>query len=451
MHKLSKSLLKKKDEIQLNPFLFLLLGFAILILTGALLLNFPFVTRAQNSIGFINALFTAGSASCVTGLTVVNTAETFNFAGQLIIIVLIQIGGLGIMTLATAFPLVMRKKIGLTSRQILKEQLNLETLGGVVRLLKYVLSFTMTTEAIGMILLGIRFVPLYGFKHGIWYAVFHSISAFCNAGFDILGDSMYLLRDDVIVIYTLMALVIIGGLGFLVTQEILFRKRYHQVSTHTKLVLFMSAILIVVGTFLFFVFEYTNPLTLAEEPLIVKFDQSIFHSVVSRTAGFYSAHLSGMRDPTSLLLIILMFIGGSPGSTAGGLKTTTFGVLLVTTVCTIKGQEEPIIFGRHIPNRTIKKALALVMVSLTLILGISFLLTISEKVKFIDLLFETVSAYATVGLSKGITPGLSAAGKLLITLTMYAGRVGPLTVGFAIVSRGTKTSIRRPEANIAIG
>ncbi len=451
MSLISEKINKRLNAIELNPPLFLLIGFAILILTGAALLTMPFVTENGESIGFVNALFTAGSASCVTGLTVVNTAYTFNFLGELIVIILIQIGGLGIMTLATIFPLVMRKKIGLTSRQILKEQLNLDTMSGIVRLLRYVLLFTLTVEGIGAALLATRFIPLYGLKNGLWYSIFHSISGFCNAGFDVLGDSIYPFRGDFIINFTLMALVVIGGLGFFVTQEIINHKKHNQLSTHTKLVLWMSGLLIILGALFFLIFEYTNTKTIAPEPFGVKVNQSFFQSVIARTAGFYSVPMGRLRDATSVLLISLMFIGGSPGSTAGGLKTTTFGVLIMTTICTIKGQEEPVLFGRHIPNRTIKKALALVIVSIALVFGVTFILTISEQANYIDLLFETVSAYATVGLTKGITPDLSTIGKLLITLTMYFGRVGPLTLGFAIVSRGSKQLIRHPEANIAIG
>lgn len=451
MTKLLNRVNKFIDKIQLNPPLFLILSFAIIILLGSFLLNTGLVTQSGESIGFINALFTAGSATCVTGLIVVNTASTFNFLGKLFILILIQIGGLGIMSLATLFPLVMGKKIGLTSRQIIKEQLNINSLSGIISLLKYVLYFTLTMEAAGAILLASRFVPQYGWLQGVWYSIFHSVSAFCNAGFDILGDSFYPLREDYLINITLMILVIIGGLGFFVTQELMQHRKHRMISTHSKIVLTASGILIFTGAILFFLLEYGNPLTLAGESLGVKLNQSFFQSVIARTAGFNNVPISGLRDTTSFLLIMLMFVGGSPGSTAGGLKTTTFGVLLFTTFSTLKGEKEPLIYHKHIPTRTIRKALALVVISMLLIITVSFVLTITEQASFLDLIFETVSAYGTVGLSKGITGNLSQSGKLIITLTMYAGRVGPLSLGFAINNRIRPTNLRYPEANIAIG
>ncbi|NLM19740.1 MAG: Trk family potassium uptake protein [Clostridiaceae bacterium] len=451
MKNIFKNLSEKISNLSLNPPLVLLIGFALLILSGACLLNLSVVTRSGESIGFVNALFTAGSASCVTGLVVVNTAYHWNLAGQIIIILLIQIGGLGIMTLATMFPLVLRKKIGLQSRQILKEQLNLDTFSGIIRLLKYVIAFTFSVEGIGALLLATRFVPQFGLIKGLWYSVFQAISAFCNAGFDNLGDSIYPWREDPIVNITIMALVVIGGLGFLVTQEILQKRKFKILSVHSKLVLTITGLLIFLGALFFFILEYSNPETLGNESFSVQVGQSFFQSVIARTAGFYSVPIGSLRDSSAFLLILLMFIGGSPGSTAGGLKTTTFGVLILSTISTIKGEKDPVAFHKKIGLNTIRKALALVIVGLMLVISVSFLLTITEKASFIDLVFETVSAYGTVGLSKGISPDLTAFGKVMITLTMYAGRVGPLTLGFAISNRTSPSKLNYPEANIAIG
>ena len=439
------------SSLQLNPPLVLLLGFAALILLGAILLTMPWVTRSGQSIGFLNALFTAGSASCVTGLTVVNTANSFNLAGQIVILCLIQIGGLGIMTLTTLIPLLLGKKIGLKSRQILKEQLNLSSLSGTIRLIKYVLKFTLLVEAMGALLLASRFIPAHGWPKGCWEAIFHAVSAFCNAGFDILGDSIYPWRHDPVINWTLMALVVIGGLGFLVTQEVLHKRKFRLLSTHSKLVLIMSFGLILFGALVFFVLEHNNPDSLLGESLPQKIQASFFQSVISRTAGFYSVPMSGLYDETAFLLIFLMFIGGSPGSTAGGLKTTTLGVLLVTTLATIRGQEEPRLFRKHLGSKTIRRALALIVVSIFLIIVVVFILSLTEQDPFIELLFETVSAYATVGLSMDLTPRLSALGKMIIILTMFAGRVGPLTLGFAMANRNKPSKIRLPEANITVG
>ena len=451
MKNIFKNVSERISNLSLNPPLVLLIGFALLILSGACLLNLGAVTRSGESIGFVNALFTAGSASCVTGLVVVNTAYHWNLAGQIIIITLIQIGGLGIMTLATMFPLILRKRIGLQSRQILKEQLNLDTFSGIIRLLKYVIAFTFSVEGIGALFLATRFVPRFGWLKGIWYSIFQAISAFCNAGFDNLGDSIYPWREDPVVNITIMALVVIGGLGFLVTKEILQKRKFKILSVHGKLVLTITGILIFFGALFFFILEYSNPETLGNESFGVQVGQSFFQSVIARTAGFYSVPIGSLRDSSAFLLIILMFIGGSPGSTAGGLKTTTFGVLILSTISTIKGEKDPVAFNKQIGSGTIRKALALVVVGLLLVISVSFLLTITEKASFIDLVFETVSAYGTVGLSKGISPDLTTFGKLMITLTMYAGRVGPLTLGFAISNRTNPSKLHYPEANIAIG
>lgn len=259
MKKLLKNISERISNLSLNPPLVLLIGFALLIVSGACLLNLSVVTRSGESVGFVNALFTAGSASCVTGLVVVNTAHYWNLAGQVVIILLIQIGGLGIMTLATMFPLVLRKRIGLQSRQILKEQLNLDTFSGIIRLLKYVIVFTFSVEGIGALFLATRFIPQFGWLKGLWYSIFHAISAFCNAGFDILGDSIYPWRVDPVVNITIMALVVIGGLGFLVTQEFLQKRKFKNLSVHAKLVLTISGLLIVFGALCFYILEYSNP------------------------------------------------------------------------------------------------------------------------------------------------------------------------------------------------
>ncbi len=448
---MNKKFNKKFRDITLNPPLVLTIGFGILILVGSILLNMGFFTKSGESIGYINALFTAGSASCVTGLTVVNTAEHWNFWGHLVIIILIQIGGLGIMTLAILFPIIMRKRIGLTTRQIIREQLNVETLSGMVKLLKYVLFFTLTLEIIGAMIMAMEFVPLYGIEKGMWFSIFHSISAFCNAGFDITGDSMAPFRNSLPINVAIISLVVIGGLGFQVSSELINKRSIKKLSVHDKLVLIMTGILIVSGTLIFFLIENSNPETLQGEGFYSKSIQSLFQSVITRTAGFYSVDTSKIRDTSAVLMIILMFIGGSPGSTAGGLKTTTFGVLLASMIATIRGHENVVIFKKRIPNAVILKALALVMISMFLIIGISFVLTITETHSFLDILFEVTSAYATVGLSRGITTGLSDIGKLIITLTMYIGRIGPLTMAFAFGKESKNTKLEYPDANINVG
>ena len=441
---------KLYNKISLNPPMVLSLGFAILITIGGLLLSLPFFTKSGQATPLVDSLFVAASASCVTGLTPVNTLEHWNTYGHILIIILIQIGGLGVMSLASIIPLILGKKIGMKSRQILKEQLNVESLEGMIVLFKYVLAFTFGTEILGAILLSIKFIPLYGAGTGIWYAIFHSISAFCNAGFDILGDSIFPFRDDLLINLTLSFLVIVGGLGFVVTSELFRRRSFKKLSTHSKLVIMVSGILLIFGTVMFLFLENEDGV-LQYESLKGSILESFFQSVVARTAGFYSVDLSQIKDSTALMLMGLMFVGGSPGSTAGGIKTTTLGVLFLSTHAVVRGESEPVVFGRHISTETVRKALAIFLVSIFIILSVSFMLTITESAPLVDILYETVSALATVGASKGMTPHLTDAGKNLITLCMYLGRIGPMTMAFAFGMKAKKSLIRYPESFISIG
>lgn len=441
---------KLYDKISLNPPMVLSLGFAILITIGGLLLSLPFFTKSGQATPLVDSLFVAASASCVTGLTPVNTLEHWNTYGHILIIILIQIGGLGVMSLASIIPLILGKKIGMKSRQILKEQLNVESLEGMIVLFKYVLAFTFGTEILGALLLSIKFIPLYGAGKGVWYAVFHSISAFCNAGFDILGDSIFPFRDDLLINLTLSFLVIVGGLGFVVTSELFRRRSFKKLSTHSKLVIMVTGILLIFGTVMFLFLENEDGV-LQYESLKGSILESFFQSVVARTAGFYSVDLSQIKDSTALMLMGLMFVGGSPGSTAGGIKTTTLGVLFLSTHAVVRGESEPVVFGRHISTETVRKALAIFLVSIFIILSVSFMLTITESAPLVDILYETVSALATVGASKGMTPHLTDAGKNLITLCMYLGRIGPMTMAFAFGMKAKKSLIRYPESFISIG
>ena len=448
---MNKSFINKiYDKITLNPPLVLSLGFAILITFGGVLLSLPFFTKSGEATNLIDSMFVAASASCVTGLTPVNTFEHWNTYGHVLLIILIQIGGLGVMSLASIIPLILGKKIGMKSRQILKEQLNVESLEGMIVLFKYVLVFTFGIEILGAILLSFRFIPLYGAGTGIWYSIFHSISAFCNAGFDILGDSMYPFRDDILVNLTLSALVIVGGLGFVVTSELFRRRSFQKISTHSKLVLLISGVLLVLGTVMFLFLENGDGV-LQYESVKGSILESFFQSVVARTAGFYSVDLSKIKDSTALMLMGLMFVGGSPGSTAGGIKTTTLGVLFISTHAVVRGESEPVVFGRHIGMDVVRKALAIFLVSITIVLSVSFILTITESARLVDILYETVSALATVGASKGITADLSDVGKILITFCMYLGRLGPMTMAFAFGMKDKKSLIRYPESFISIG
>lgn len=442
---------EKIFKFQLNPPAILAIGFGSLIFIGSILLNLPIASQSGESIGYINALFTSASAVCVTGLVVVNTAAYWSLFGKVVIILLIQMGGLGFMTMATTVALILGKRIRLKDRLVIKEQLNQETMAGLVRLTKYVIYVTLSIEAVGALLLSTRFIPIYGWGEGIWFSIFHSISAFCNAGFDIIGNSLVPFANDIIINFTINSLIILGGLGFAVYIDIIRRRKLNKISVHAKLVLFMTGILLVLGTVLFFIIEYTNVHTIGNYTLDGKILASLFQSVVARTAGFNSVDIGNIRDTSAFLLIILMFIGGSPGSTAGGIKTTTFGVIAITAISTIRGETDVAIFKKRIGEEVIKKSIAIVFISLTLIVMVSFILTITEENIFLDLLFETTSAFATVGLSRGITPSLSNVGKSIIALTMYIGRVGPLTMAFALSKRVGEKKFRYAEGNIIVG
>ena len=446
------SLIKKHlNRLELNPPRVLALGFGVLILFGALLLNLPIATKTGESIGFINSLFTSASAVCVTGLVVVNTAEYWSLFGQIVIIILIQMGGLGFMTMATIVALLVGKKITLKERLIIKEQLNQETMSGLVKLTKYVIFSTFLIEVTGAILLSTRFIPKYGLVKGIWFSIFHAISAFCNAGFDIIGNSIVPFVGDFVVNMTICFLIIIGGLGFSVYIDISRNKRFKRLHLHSKLVISITIILIIVGMLIFLMIERNNPDTLLKLTWNEKLLASFFQSVIPRTAGFNSVDISNMYDTTAFIMIILMYIGGSPGSTAGGIKTTTFGTILLTTITVIKGNKDVVVFKRRLNQDIINRSLAIASIGLILIVSVSILLTLTEKATFLDLLFETTSAFGTVGLTRGVTPNLSNIGKAIITLTMYAGRVGPLTMAFAFAQRQKQALYRHSEGNIMVG
>ncbi len=444
-------LYKYLRNIQLNPPRVLALGFGALILLGAILLNLPIASKSGESIGFINSLFTSASAVCVTGLVVVNTAEYWSLFGQIVIISLIQMGGLGFMTMATIVAMLMGKKISLKERLVIKEQLNRDNISGLVKLTRYVVFSTLLIELIGTILLSTRFIPLYGFVTGLWYSVFHSISAFCNAGFDILGESISPFVGDFIINITIASLIIIGGLGFNVYIDISQKKSFKKLHLHSKLVIVITLVLIFSGMFLILLVEWNNPDTLAHLSTGDKLLASFFQSVIARTAGFNSVDISKLYDTTGFILIILMYIGGSPGSTAGGIKTTTFGTIILTTLTVVRGNKDVSVFNRRISQDVINRALAIATIGLALILTVSLLLTLTEEGNFLDLLFETTSAFGTVGLTRGITPNLSNFGKIIISITMYLGRVGPLTMAFAFYQKQKQPLYRHCEGNIIVG
>ena len=444
-------ILKRISKFELNPPRVLTLGFGGLILIGTILLNLPIASQTGGSIGIVDALFTSASAVCVTGLVVVNTAGFWSLFGKIVILILIQIGGLGVMTMATAGALIIGKRITLKERLVIKEQLNQQSMSGLVKLTIYVLLSSFAIEAIGAILLSFRFIPIYGLGKGIWFSIFHSISAFCNAGFDITGNSMVGFAGDISINLVISLLVILGGIGFSVFIDITKNKRLKKFNIHTKMVLTITAILLVIGMLSFLIIEFNNPNTIGNMSGKDKILASLFQSVVPRTAGFNSVDMASILDTTGFFMIILMFIGGSPGSTAGGVKTTTIGTIILTTINIIKGNRDVVIYKKRINEDIINRALAIIVVSMILIIVVAAILTITEEFIFLDVLFETTSAFATVGLSRGITPDLSSIGKMIITLTMYAGRVGPLTMAFAFAQKNKAQKYRYAEGNIIVG
>lgn len=443
---------KKLFKDKLNPPQVLALGFLSLILIGSILLNLPIASSSGSSIGYVNSLFTSASAVCVTGLTVLNTARDFTPFGQVIIITLIQFGGLGIMTLATVGYIIMGKKISFKERLMIKEQLNTESIQGIVKLTKKVIGYTFFLEMMGSLLLALRFVPMFGFEKGLAFSIFHAISAYCNAGFDIFGDSLIIFQNDYYVLLILSLLIILGGLGFTVYADLLAKDKLRKLTLHSKVVLIMTGSLLIIGTLSFLLFERTNPGTLGTMNFPTKLANSFFQSVSPRTAGFYSVDISSIRDTTIFSMIMLMFIGGSPGSTAGGIKTTTFACLLLTTISVVKGEEDVNCLNRRLPFETIKRAVSIFLIGLAIVFSTAIILTITDSsLKFINLLFESTSAFGTVGLTTGITDKLSTLGRLVITLTMYIGRVGPLTMAYAFARRNMKRDYRNAPGNLMVG
>lgn len=426
-------------------------GYFIIIVTGTLLLMLPGATTQQGSMNFINALFTATSATCVTGLIVVNTASAFTVFGQIVIMILIQIGGLGIMTMSTLVAFIIGKKITLKERLIIQEDLNQFKISGLVRLVRYVIGFTLMFEGVGALIMFIRLLNDYDVVRAMYLAVFHAVSAFNNAGFDLFGNSLESFTGDITINFVIMILIIIGGIGFGVITEIFNFNKFKHLSLQSKIVILISIALIIFGMIVIFGFEFTNPETMGNLKFGDKILSSLFLSVTPRTAGFNTVPTGSLRTPTLFFIIILMFIGASPGSTGGGIKTTTFGVMGVTLWNLVIGKKDMEIFNRQLEKEVIYKAIAITMISSFLIILVTIILTITETGTFLDILFETVSAFGTVGLSTGVTPTLSKIGRVLITFTMFAGRVGPLTFAVAFAERERKGIYHYPTEDVMVG
>ncbi|CAM4268076.1 TrkH family potassium uptake protein [Paenibacillus alkaliterrae] len=441
------------NVLQWSPPRILVSGFALIIFLGAFMLTMPFASATGERLPFIDALFTATSATCVTGLVVVDTGTYFSLWGQIILIVLIQLGGLGFMTMATLVALMLRKKITLRERLILQEAMNQSSMEGIVKLIRRVIIYSLTIEFIGAILLASRFMADMPLGKAVYFGIFHSISSFNNAGFDIFGDyrSLTLYVSDPVVNITAILLVVLGGLGFVVMSDLLEFRKNRKLSLHSKVVLTMTGALIGVGTLVIFIFEFSNHLTLGSLDWGGKFLSSLFQGVMPRTAGYNSLDLTVLRQATQFFIILLMFIGASPGSTGGGIKTTTFAVLIGSVISMIRGREDIVLFRYRLGKDRIFKALTITLIAMALVVSVTMLLSMIENQPFIKLLFEATSAFGTVGLSLGVTPELSNAGKIIIALTMFAGRLGLLTLAYALGPRADKDLYRHPEGKITIG
>jgi trk system potassium uptake protein len=446
--------MKKARKHYLDPPKVLVIGFATIILIGTMLLMLPIATNDGKGLPFLDALFTATSATCVTGLVVVDTGTTFTLFGQLVILTLIQVGGLGFMTFATLFSFLLGKRISLKERLLLQEAMNNLSMEGIVRLVKRVLIFTVVIELVGGLLLAIRFSLDMPLLKAFYFGMFHAISNFNNAGFDLMGDfrSFTGYVEDPVVTLVLCALITLGGIGFIVMNEVYEYRQTRRFSLHTKVAVATSGLLLVFSVLVIFLLELHNPKTLQPLSPLGKLLASLYQAVTPRTAGSNTLNIADLTQPTLFFIIFLMFIGASPGSTGGGIKTTTFATLLGAVWSQIRGKEDVIFFKKRIVYSTIYKSLTVTISGLFIVMFVTMLLTITEKGKdFLMILFEATSAFGTVGLSMGLTPELSPFGKVLIIFTMFAGRVGPLTIAYAVTLHRKPDPFRYPKGKIMIG
>lgn len=439
-------------ERRLSSSQIIILGFGTVILLGCLLLMLPFSSGDGHGTGFMDALFTAVSAVCVTGLVVKDTASSWSIFGQAVILTLIQIGGMGVITVAVAVFTASGKKISLKQRSTMQEAISAHQVGGIVRMTGFIIRMTVFFELAGALIMAPSFCREFGMGKGIWYALFHSVSAFCNAGFDLMGtrepySSLTYFADNLPVNLVIMSLIIVGGLGFMTWDDIkTHRHRFRRYRMQSKVILSTTALLILVPAVYFFFFEFSGL------PLHKRILLALFQSVTPRTAGFNTADLGLMSENGLTVMIILMLTGGSPGSTAGGMKTTTFAVLLLTAVSVFRRREHTHFFGRRIDDDTVRSAVAIMTMYLVLFLGGGLVISAVEGLPLLVCLFETASAVATVGLTLGMTPGLGFVSRIILILLMYIGRVGGLTLIFA-ASAGSRRgcTARLPQEKMTVG
>ena len=446
-----------KRSRQMSATRVIALAFAGIILLGALLLSLPIASRSGKSCGFLDALFTATSATCVTGLTRFDTWTQFNGFGQTVVICLIQIGGLGFMSIATMVVFLLRRKVGLKQRMVMAQALSVSDMDSVVRLQKWVLVGSFSIEALGALVLTLRFLPQYGFGTALKWGIFHSISAFCNAGFDIFGEvssagSLVIFQSDPLVLLTLSALVIVGGLGFLVWQDVILNRRFKKLTVYSRLVLLSTVGLLLSGMAAVALTEWNNPDTLGNMSTVDKLLNSFFQSVTLRTAGFFSFDQAAMTDGSKAMCILFMLVGGASGSTAGGIKTVTVMVLLLFLLSRARGKGAVTVFKRTIPASQVLDAMTIAGIVTGLAMAGAIFISLTSPVSFIDGFYEAASAIATVGITAGATGSLSIAAQIMIIVFMYFGRVGILTISLGfLMGSPAQERFRYAETNLLIG
>ena len=454
-------LMNKRGRFSLSTTQIILLSFIAAIGVGSLLLALPISAADGHAVPYVDALFTATTATCVTGLVTVPTATTWSVFGQIVILILIQIGGLGIITIMSGFMLMLNRKMGIGDRLLLQDAFNLNTMSGLAKFIRNILLGTLIIEGIGALLYMTVFVPSFGAR-GIWISVFNAVSAFCNAGIDVIGEnSLCDYATNPIINIVTSALIIIGGIGYIVWWDVLRvlrsrtpknRRVFRHLTLHSKIAIVTTLSLIFGGGLFLFIVEYNNPESIGSLSLIDKIQVSLFQSVTTRTAGFASVPQESLTGAGAILSMILMFIGGSPVGTAGGVKTVTVVVLLCSALSTVRNKQSATLFNRAISADSIRKAVAVVATFVCILLSSTVVLSMTTDASLLDVFYEAMSATATVGLSRNLTSGLNTLGKIIIIFTMYFGRVGPISLAVALGSRGkNQNAVSDPVEEISIG
>ena len=444
-----------KKKVYFSPYITILMSFFIVILIGGGILSLPFVTLNGKGTDLIEGIFTATSAVCVTGLTVNDVSTTYNLIGKTIILVLIQLGGIGLITFSSLLILLISKEISYYTKKVVQEDINAETVFNIQKYIKKVIITVLLIELIGAAVLFFEFIKKFKFLKAIYYSVFHSVSAFCNAGFSLFSDNLESFKGSIIINTVIPILIIVGGLGFstIINVYKYLRKKDKRITTTSKITLKVTLGFVVFGAFFIFIFEHANIKTIGNYTFIEKIGAAFFQSVTTRTAGFNTMPLAGMKEITVLLFIFFMFIGASPGSTGGGIKTTTFGLIVLGVITIIKNKEYIEYNGRKISWTNFNRAISIVFISVCYIVIILFLLILLEPdINVMNLLFELISAFGTVGVTRNLTPYLGNMSKILLIVTMFIGRVGPLTIVSALSLKKIKSGKHKyPEENILIG